>query len=140
MAKVRRPSARRDGLGSVNSALDCFQKEEIRTAGGVRCAGELRPWMGCSNPCDKIKEEGSGMCASAREREGDRNWVAGDLVIVRIGESRRRQLRAPVRNVDGLAMSQVTGGEGKGRGDRGLLMGTAGTRIVQVLLRNEEGE
>jgi hypothetical protein len=41
-AKVRRPSERRDGLGSVNSALDCFQKKEMRTAGGVRCAGELR--------------------------------------------------------------------------------------------------
>jgi hypothetical protein len=61
-------------------------------------------------------------------------------VIVGIGESRRRQLRAPARNVDALAVSQVTGGEGKGRGDRGLLTGTAGTRIVQVLLRNEEGE
>jgi hypothetical protein len=58
-----------DGLGSVNSGLDCFQKKEMRTAGGVRCAGELRPWTGCSIPCDKIKEEGSGRCVSARERE-----------------------------------------------------------------------
>jgi hypothetical protein len=24
-------------------------------AGDVRCTGELRPWMGCSVPCDKIK-------------------------------------------------------------------------------------
>jgi hypothetical protein len=69
-AMSRQDAGGRSGLGSVNSALDCFQKKEMRTAGGVRCAGELQPWTGCSIPCDKIKEEGSGRCASAREREG----------------------------------------------------------------------
>jgi hypothetical protein len=75
MAKVRWPSARCDGLGSVNSALDCFQKEEMRTAGGVRCAGELRPWTGCSNPCDKIKEEGlGGARVQGKERGTEIGW------------------------------------------------------------------
>jgi hypothetical protein len=67
-------------------------------AGDVRCAGELRLRTGCSIPCVKIKDEGSGRCAGAREREGDRNRAAGDLVIVGIGGALRQYLRTPMRN------------------------------------------
>jgi hypothetical protein len=52
------------------SALDCFQKEEMRTAGGAGYAGELRPWTGCSIPCGLIQRE--NIRGGAKERGGDR--------------------------------------------------------------------
>jgi hypothetical protein len=136
---VRRPSARRDGPGSVNNALDCFQKKEMRTAGGVRYAGELRPWTGCSIPCDKIKEEGSGRCASAREREGDRNRAAGDLVIVGIGGAHRQYLRASTRNSATASWCPRRRGKGDQRGGVGLFIGVAGASIKAGSKRIEEG-
>jgi hypothetical protein len=105
----------------MNSALDCFQKKEMRTAGGVRCAGELRPWTGCSISCDKIKEEGSGRCASAREREGDRNRAAGDLVIVGIGLARRQYCGSPAKNSDSLAAQSVWKQREEGEEREGVL-------------------
>jgi hypothetical protein len=42
MEKVRRSSARSDGLGNVNSALDCFQWTERESVGGDTDAGDLR--------------------------------------------------------------------------------------------------
>jgi hypothetical protein len=65
--------------------------------------GDLRPWAGCSIPCDKIKENGSGRCASARERKGDRNravvYYDGDGIVL----ERRQNCGPPVRNRSGLA-------------------------------------
>jgi hypothetical protein len=81
----------------------------MRAAGGVRCTGKLRLWTGGSNPCDKIKEEGSERCTSAREGEGDRNWAAGDLVVVEIERERPQIRRAPTRNFSALAASRAGG-------------------------------
>jgi hypothetical protein len=96
--------------------VDCIQKRLGGSAGDVRCAGELRPRTGYSIPCDNIKEKGLGRCASAREREGDRNRVAGDLVIVGIGDEGRRGLQTSARNPASLAASRA--GETKGRWER----------------------
>jgi hypothetical protein len=99
--------------------LDWVLLRGRRAAGGVRCAGELRPWTGCSNPCDKNKEEGSERCASAREGEGDRNRVAGDLVVVGIERERPQIRRAPTRNISVLAASRAGGRKGDGGGVMG---------------------
>jgi hypothetical protein len=84
--------------------------------------------------------EALGRSAEVRGGLGYQKEVAGPPGHVGIDDGRHGYLQTPARNVDGLAASQVTGGEGKGRGDRGLLIGTAGAQLVQALLRIEEGE
>jgi hypothetical protein len=56
-----------------------------------------------------------------REREG---WSS--LAAPKSTENAHGYLQTPARNVDGLAASQVTGGEGKARGGLGLFIGVAG--------------
>jgi hypothetical protein len=61
------------------------------------------------------------------QRKKFRRKVRG-LAYLRSSDSSgfgRRHLRSPARNFDGLAASQVMGGEGKGREGCGLFMGVA---------------
>jgi hypothetical protein len=42
MARMRRRTDDDGDLENKNGALDCFQKEGMRTAGGVWCVGEIQ--------------------------------------------------------------------------------------------------
>jgi hypothetical protein len=90
-------------------------------------------------PCDIIKEKGLGRCVSAREREGDRNQAAGDLVIVGIGGAHRLFLRASTRNSAIASRFRRRRWKGYQRGGAGLFIGVARGRNGRAFIGIEEG-
>jgi hypothetical protein len=70
--------------------------------------------------------EALGGSAEVRGGLGYQKEVAGSPGHAGIDDGRHGHLQTSARDFDGLAASQVTGGEGKGRGGRGLFIGVAG--------------
>jgi hypothetical protein len=115
-ALSRRASARQGGLGNMYSALDCFQKEGMRTAGGVASVGEAQPRKNAMICCG-LNQKKNIRGGRWRERE-------------EIGERRRRGVHwqgqnrpgtsAGARSSDeqlrGLAASRAREEKGKRRG------------------------
>jgi hypothetical protein len=77
------------------------------TAGDAMGGGVLRLRTSTSISCRIEIEEGSGRCASARERKGGRNRAvvlyAGDGIVL----ERLQHCWPPVRNRSGLAASRA---------------------------------
>jgi hypothetical protein len=69
--------------------------------------------------------EALGGSAEVRGGLGYQKEVAGSPGHIGIDDGCHGHLQIPARNFDSLAASQVMGGEGKGRGGRGLIMGVA---------------
>jgi hypothetical protein len=78
----------------------------------------------------------SGKCARAWARYGDRKEAAGSPGGVGFGLKCPQVPAAPARDLRSLAASRTMGGEGKGRGGRGLLIGVARGRNGQGINSN----
>jgi hypothetical protein len=74
------------------------------------------------------------------EEDSRKEGARSSLMALDLSRNGRWFLRAPARDFASLAAYQTRDGEGKGRGGRGLLIGSAGARIGQALKRIEEGE
>jgi hypothetical protein len=83
----------------------------------------LRLWAATLIRCDIDQKKNMTRCARTGEEEWTMRGSSGAYDVAEIDDERPRVCGTPAKNVDSLAASQATGGEGKGRGGRGDLIG-----------------